>query len=199
MLYTYIHYTCTQHIITYTTYPQHLHHTYMHTHIPRMHAHISNIPQSHHNSCTPHTLLMHTHYTYLYGPHIPTQLLHGFWVSVAHSLCLLSHCSLLAQASSLAMDSSPPDYCTSHFTFSVFRFQWAWLLDPEGAFRREVPCPLSSHRDSVAGRPSCIIGKPVRTYLSSACITAPSPELRARQPVQPVPRCAQSSETHGSL
>lgn len=107
----------------------------MYTHIPRMHAHISNIPQSHHNSCTPHTLLMHTHYTYLHGPHVHTHLLPGFWVSVTHSLsACLCHCSLLAQASSLAMDSSPPDYCTSHFTFSVFHLQWAGLLDPEGAF-----------------------------------------------------------------
>lgn len=70
-------------------------------------------------------------------------------------------------------------------------------LGPRGSLSggRMPPCPLSSHRDSVAGRPSCIIGKPVRACLPPACTTAPSPELRARQPVQRVPRCAQRSET----
>lgn len=116
------HSTRIRHIcILYILHCTHTYHTCIHTY-QLYHTALSHQPMH-----TPHItyyIHMHTDYTYLLRPHIHIQPLK---LSVAGSPSVfLHHCSL-------AVDFSPPDYCTSHFTFSVFHLQCIRLLGPEGA------------------------------------------------------------------
>ena len=152
-------------------YTLHVHAMHLYTlHMCTAHNHIYHLPTAHEsyiyahthttNACThiKYTTVtsqpMHTtHVTYAHTLHIPPRTTYTHTTTTwflgfcgTQSFCLLSHCSLLAQASSLAMDSSPPDYCTSPILPSVcftFNGPGSWTQTEPSGGRFHALSPLT--------------------------------------------------------